>query len=153
MRKNTIFASLVLALVCTATYAADTDTKAPDPKMEKVEGIGGFFFRSNDPAAFSAWYLQHLGINITPKSKTDTPWKQTAGVTAFAPFPNGTKYFGDPSKNWMINFRVKNLDAMVAQLKSAGIAVDADPTTYPTGKFARLHDPEGNPIELWQPVE
>jgi len=69
----------------------------------------------------------------------------------FAAFKLDTGYFGRPEQQWMINFRVRDLDAIVAQLGSAGIAVEVDPQRYPNGRFARLHDPEGNPIELWQP--
>ena len=80
------------------------------------------------------------------------PWWQEAGPAAFAPFPETTAYFGDAGKVWMINFRVHNLDAMVAQLRAAGISVELDPQGYPNGRFARLYDPEGNPIELWEPA-
>jgi len=120
--------------------------------MEKVTGIGGFFFRARDPGALSAWYQNYLGIAPVPSSNDDLPWQQEAGPTAFAPFPETTEYFGDPRKSWMINFRVGNLDAMVAQLRDAGIPVEADAQGDPYGRFARLHDPEGNPIELWEPV-
>lgn len=76
---------------------------------------------------------------------------EEAGPTVFSPFPETTNYFGDPNKVWMVNFRVRDLDKMIAQLRTAGIEVK-DPETYPNiGRFARLHDPEGNPIELWQP--
>ena len=78
--------------------------------------------------------------------------ERAGGPTAFAPFPEDTEYFGDAGKQWMINFRVAKLDAMVAQLGAAGIAVEINPEKYPNGRFARLHDPEGNPIELWEPV-
>ena len=119
--------------------------------MEKVAGIGGLFFRAHDPEALGRWYLEHLGIALTP-TKIDSPvWQQEAGQTVFSPFPETSKYFGDPQKVWMVNFRVHNLDKMAAQLRSAGIEVKVDPQTYPNGSFARLHDPEGNPIELWQP--
>ncbi len=80
------------------------------------------------------------------------PWQQEAGATAFAPFPESTKYFGDATKTWMINFRVRNLDAMVNQLQGAGIAVEVNQEAFPYGRFARLNDPEGNPIELWEPA-
>lgn len=121
-------------------------------EMEKVAGIGGFFFRAHDPKALGQWYLQHLGIALTPTSEGGTVWQQEAGPTSFSPFPETTKYFGDPNKSWMINFRVHDLDKMVAQLRAAGIEVK-DPETYPkVGRFTRLHDPEGNPIELWQPA-
>ena len=69
----------------------------------------------------------------------------------FEPFPANTKYFGRPEQMFMLNFRVKNMDAMVAQLRGAGIVVEVDPETYPNGRFALTHDPEGNPIQLWQP--
>ena len=124
--------------------------------MEKVTGIGGFFFRANDPKTLAAWYDKHLGVAPIPTNHDMKPWQQEAGSTAFAPFPQGTNYWGDSTsphpQQWMINFRVKSLDAMIAQLRAAGIEVKPDPETYPNGRFARLHDPEGNPIELWQPA-
>jgi len=119
---------------------------------ERVTGIGGVFFRARDPKALSQWYQDHLGVNVTPQRENDPVWQQQAGPTVFAAFPEKTNYFGDPTKQWMINFRVGDLDKMAAQLESAGITVKVDPTTYPNGRFARIHDPEGNPIELWQPL-
>jgi glyoxylase I family protein len=120
--------------------------------METVTGIGGLFFRAKDPEALGRWYFEHLGIGTPPASSETKPWEQEAGPTAFAPFPNDSDYFGSPDRLWMINLRVRDLDAMVAQLTAAGIAVKVDPEKYPMGRFARLHDPEGNPIELWQPM-
>jgi glyoxylase I family protein len=119
--------------------------------METVTGIGGFFFRAQDPRAIARWYLDHLGIALTPTKYDQQPWQQEAGTTAFQPFPATTKYF-DPAKAWMMNFRVRNLDAMVSQLRGANISVEVDEHKYPNGRFAHLHDPEGNPIELWEPV-
>ena len=123
---------------------------ATAPK-EKVLGIGGIFFRSRDPAALAKWYEQNLGIALTPTSYDGNPWRQEAGITVWGPFPDSTSYFGPRDRMWMVNFRVRNMDAMVKQLQAAGIAVKVDPTTYPNGRFARLHDPEGTPIELWEP--
>jgi glyoxylase I family protein len=120
--------------------------------MEKVAGIGGFFFRAHDPKALTAWYRQNLGIGLTTGNSGGSVWQQEAGGTSFTPFPETSKYFGDPQKVWMLNFRVHNLDKMVVQLQKAGIEVKVDPQSYPYGRFARLHDPEGNPIELWQPA-
>jgi len=131
--------------------AAVRDGIAGGTEMEKVTGIGGFFFRAKDPKALGLWYEQHLGILPIPTSYGETGWQQEAGPTAFAPFPETSKYFGDAQKVWMLNFRVRDLDKMAAQLQAAGIAVKIDPQSYPNGRFARLHDPEGNPIELWQP--
>src|SRR4029077_6386861 len=94
----------------------------------------------------------HLGISPVPTSQGQEPWHQDAGPTAFAPFKKDTSYFGRPEQGWMVNFRVADLKAMIAQLRAAGIAVD-DPQSYPNGDFARLHDPEGNSIELWEPMK
>ena len=123
---------------------------ATGAEMEKVTGIGGFFFRAKDPKALGSWYQQHLGISLIPSSEGDPVWEQEAGPTAFAPFPETSKYFGDAQKVWMLNFRVRDLDKMAAQLQAAGIEIKMYPPD-PTGRFARVHDPEGNPIELWQP--
>jgi glyoxylase I family protein len=133
--------------------AAVRDGIAGGTEMEKVTGIGGFFFRAKDPKALALWYQQHLGILTIPTKDGETSWQQEAGATAFSAFPETSKYFGDPSKVWMLNFRVRDLEKMAAQLQAAGIEVKVDPESYPYGRFARLHDPEGNPIELWQPGE
>jgi len=125
---------------------------ATGAEMEKVTGIGGFFFRAKDPKALGLWYQQHLGISLIPSSEGDPVWEQEAGPTAFAPFPETSKYFGDAQKVWMLNFRVRDLDKMAAQLRAAGIETKIYPPD-PTGRFARVHDPEGNPIELWQPTK
>jgi glyoxylase I family protein len=118
--------------------------------MEAVQGIGGLFFRARDPDALALWYQTHLGVGGAPSSPDQLPWTQEAGPTVFSPFPESTEYFGNPQKSWMVNFRVRDLDAMVAQLRTAGIPVEVDAESYPMGRFARLHDPEGTPIELWQ---
>ena len=119
--------------------------------METVTGIGGLFFRARDPQSLANWYEQHLGINPVPTSYGGVVWQQEAGPTVLAPFEEGTDYFGRPEQRWMVNFRVRSLAAMVAQLRAAGVEVTPDPQAYPNGRFARLSDPEGNPIELWEP--
>lgn len=120
--------------------------------MEKVLGIGGMFIRAEDPKALASWYAEHLGVSQVPQSYEEECWQQAAGPTVFAPFEKTSDYFGRPQQQWMINFRVRDLDAMVAQLRSAGIEVDVNAETFPNGRFARLHDPEGNPVELWEPA-
>ena len=117
--------------------------------MARVTGIGGLFFRARDPAALAAWYEKHLGIgNIQT-----TVWQQEAGMTIFGPFQHDTDYFGRPEQQWMVNFRVDDLDAMMATLKAAGIEVETRAEwDSEVGRFCRIHDPEGNPIELWQPA-
>lgn len=118
--------------------------------MEKVLGVGGIFFRAKDPQALGKWYREHLGITPVPSNYDDPPWQQEAGPTVFAPFEESSGYFAS-QKQWMVNFRVRNLDAMIAQLRAGGVSVEIDPEQYPNGRFARLHDPEGNPVELWEP--
>ena len=110
----------------------------------KAVGIGGVFFRARDTAALAAWYETHLGVPGF--------WQQEAGLTVFAPFKADTDYF-PADRQWMINLRVDDLDALIASLKSAGIPVEtrAEWDTPETGRFARIADPEGNQIELWPP--
>src|SRR5579859_2845430 len=120
--------------------AAVRDGIAGGTEMEKVTGIGGFFFRAKDPKALGLWYQQHLGVSLLPSSQGESPWQQEAGPTAFAPFPEASKYFGDAQKVWMLNFRVRDLEKMAAQLQAAGIEIKLYPPD-PTGRFARVHDP------------
>jgi glyoxylase I family protein len=144
----------VLMLLATAATLATHAVGAAeeDADQEKVQGIGGFFFRAKDPKALAAWYRDHLGITLTPEDYDSPPWQTQAGITVFAPFPMNTKYFGDERQTWMMNFRVRRLDKIVAQLQAKGIEVKVDPKNYPKqGRFAHLKDPEGNPLELWQP--
>ena len=120
--------------------------------MQKVNGIGGVFFKARDPAALAEWYDTHLGVAQVPDSYDKLPWMQQTGPTVFAAFDDDSDYFGRAEQRWMINFRVDDLDAMIAQLNQSGIEVVRDEENYPNGRFARLHDPEGNPIELWEPA-
>ena len=130
---------------------AATATRSEGADKERVTGIGGLFFRARDPKALAKWYSDHLGIDLVPTSSNDSAWRQEAGPCAFQPFPEKTSYFGNNAKQWMVNFRVRNMDNMAAQLRTAGISVDIDPKVYPNGRFAHLRDPEDNPIELWEP--
>jgi len=121
--------------------------------MERVAGFGGFFFRAEDPKALAEWYERHLGITRVPDDYETPCWRQEAGETVFAPFDKVTEYFGNREKAFMLNFRVRDLEAMIAQLTAAGTEVRRDPDSpQPNGSFAWLNDPEGNPIELWEPA-
>jgi catechol 2,3-dioxygenase-like lactoylglutathione lyase family enzyme len=122
--------------------------------MERVTGIGGVFFKAQDPEALSSWYADHLGVGAPPDAYDAPVWRQEAGVTVFAPF--GAEHWESPHlgpTGWGINFRVDDLDALVAQLRSAGIEVDVDEEVYPNGRFAQVRDPEGNAVQLWEPNE
>jgi glyoxylase I family protein len=116
--------------------------------VQRVTGIGGFFFRARDPGALKLWYQERLGVTTASES-----WRQEEGATVFAPFELDSKMIGPPEHTWMINFRVADLDAIVDQLRAAGESVEVDPERYPYGRFAELRDPEGNGIQLWQPME
>jgi catechol 2,3-dioxygenase-like lactoylglutathione lyase family enzyme len=121
--------------------------------MERVDGIGGFFFKAQDPEALSRWYSEHLGIGAPPDSYEAEVWTPAAGPTIFAPF--GPEHWESPylgPTGWGINFRVRDLDAMVEQLRAAGIEVQVDAEVYPNGRFAQLADPEGNAVQLWAPA-
>lgn len=125
--------------------------------MKKVTGIGGIFFKSQDPDAMKKWYSDHLGLPVDPYGATfewrqdDDPSKK--GTTIWSPFKENTKYFEPSTRDFMINYRVENLEALVAELKAAGVTIVDDIQSYDYGKFVHLLDPEGNKIELWEPVE
>lgn len=118
-------------------------------KMEtgKIEAIGGLFFRAKDTETLSAWYRTHLGIAI------GGPWPMSEGPAVVSPMAEGTDYWA-ADKQWMLNLRVSGLDAVVERLAAAGIPAERRPDEWDhpeIGRFARIHDPEGNAIELWEP--
>ena len=122
-----------------------------------VVGLGGLFFRSKDPDALSAWYKEHLGIGAGCNASgegdpDDWYWRTAGGPTVFAPFKADTDYFA-ADKAFMINLRVSGLDGMLDTLRVAGVEVITKPEwdDPSVGRFARIHDPEGNAVELWEP--
>ena len=120
--------------------------------MAKVTGIGGFFFRARDPEALNRWYGEYFGVVMLDSREYEDPgWLQERGETVFSAFGLGSDSFGADDKTWKINFRVSDLDAIVDQLRSEGIAVEPHAEDYPNGRFAELEDPEGNRIQLWEP--
>ena len=149
MKLGMIAAMGLLALTPQAGLADGHGDEAEIAERQKVLGLGGFFFRSDNPRELAAWYEEHLGINPVPTSYEVEPWQQEAGPTVFSPYPRASS-MGNEGKEFVLNFRVADLDAMVAQLNAAGIEVETDPETYPNGRFASLNDPEGNPIQLWE---
>jgi glyoxylase I family protein len=112
----------------------------------KITGIGGVFFRAKDPEALGDWYKKHLGIN-------GMEWKQQAGQTVFAPFSADTEYFGNKSQQFMLNFRVDDLDDLLDQLKTNNVKIVKEIEEQSgVGRFAHIEDPEGNKVELWEPT-
>jgi predicted enzyme related to lactoylglutathione lyase len=124
--------------------------------MKKVTGIGGVFFKSKDPQKIKEWYNKHLGIPTTQWGAS-FEWMQAddntkKGSTAWNPFAQDTKYFAPSEKDFMINYRVENLEALVEELKRAGVTIVDAIETVDYGKFVDIMDPEGNKIQLWEPI-
>ncbi len=124
--------------------------------MARVTGIGGVFLRAKDPKSLAAWYAQHLGVQLSPWGGAQFEWKDEVpagtGVTAWNTFAENTDYFGPGRQAVMINYRVDDIDGVVASLKSAGATVDDKRMDESYGRFAWATDPEGNRFELWEPV-
>jgi predicted enzyme related to lactoylglutathione lyase len=117
--------------------------------MDRVLGIGGYFLRAADPTALSAWYRDYLGLDMDENGV----WSQEPGPTVFAWFEPDNEYFGSRTQQTMLNFRVRDLDAMLAQLREKGANVAGEPEDMEgVGRFGWVTDPEGNRIELWQPT-
>ncbi len=123
--------------------------------MKKVTGIGGIFLKCKDPKAVNDWYKTHLGFDTTPYG-TSFEWLEkdsgNEGITQWNPFPEDTDYFQPSEKDFMINYRVDNLEALILELKTQGIEMLDEVATYSYGKFAHIIDPEGNKIQLWEPT-
>lgn len=124
--------------------------------MKRVTGIGGIFFKSEDPTRLREWYREHLGIESEGDSGASFHWREAddpeqKGFTVWSAFPANTRYF-DPSKApFMINYRVANLDWLLQQLRAEGVEADPRVEEYDYGRFAWIMDPDGNRIELWEP--
>ena len=120
-----------------------------DGGMEHVVGIGGHFMRAADPAPLAAWYRECLGLDADENGL----WHQEPGPTVFATFESGTDYFGSRAQQVMLNFRVRDLDAMLAQLRARGADVAGETQDMEgVGRFGWVTDPAGNRVELWQPA-
>ncbi|HTD95514.1 MAG TPA: VOC family protein [Edaphobacter sp.] len=124
--------------------------------MARVTGIGGIFLRARDPKALTAWYAQHLGLSISDYGGATFLWTDelppATGMTTWSLFPDDTPYFGPGAQQAMVNYRVDDLDALLLQLAAAGVTIDPNRDDSEYGRFAWIVDPEGNRIELWQPL-
>ncbi len=120
--------------------------------MERVRGVGGVFFKARDPKALAEWYRDQLGIPV-PEGQTYAAFEsgEAGEQTVWSAFPTQTEYFGAGTSQWMVNYRVDDLDAMLAQLKNAGAEVVEQVEEYDHGRFGWAVDPEGNRFELWEP--
>jgi predicted enzyme related to lactoylglutathione lyase len=156
MKKKTI---LILAIVTSFYFGFAMKTIITKPalheEVKRVTGIGGIFFKCKDPKQMREWYQQHLGIN-TNNYGTVFEWRQGTdtikkGFTQWSPFPEKTTYFAPSTQDFMINYRVENLEALVEALKKEGVTIVDKMETADYGKFIHIIDVEGNKVELWQP--
>ena len=155
--QHFVYAALFTIGFTTGVLTMAQRQDAPQGPTERVTGIGGVFFKAKDPKALSAWYHDKLGIQFEKEGLFSLfRWKDhndatKAGTTVWSPFPATTKYFGPGDSSCMVNYRVANMDRMIAQLKALGVQVDAKIEDDFNGRFASVIDPEGNKIQLWEP--
>ena len=154
----------LIVLVITASFLSGfafktiiTKQNKKTTKMKKVTGIGGVFFKCKDPQKMTEWYQKHLGLTTNPYGAT-FEWYEGAdstkkGQTQWTPFPETTKYFEPSTKEFMINYRVENLEALVDELKKEGVTIVDTIETYDYGKFVHILDEEGNKVQLWEPKD
>jgi predicted enzyme related to lactoylglutathione lyase len=158
--KNKTLITLALATTFCFGFAfrsITTNNSTDNTKMKKITGIGGVFFKCKDPNKLKEWYKTHLGLEAGPYGAT-FEWRQDSdpekkGSTAWNPFAEKTKYFEPSVKDFMINYRVENLEALVEELKKEGVTITDTIETYDYGKFVHIMDLEGNKIELWEPKD
>ena len=160
MNKTSIFILGLVTSFCLG-FAFKTIIGIPNnpntKNMKKVTGIGGIFFKCKDPKKLKEWYKTHLGFD-THDYGANFEWRQDddstkKGSTAWSPFAETTKYFEPSTKDFMINYRVENLEALVEQLKNEGITVVDKIEASDYGKFVHIIDVEGNKVELWEPKD
>jgi predicted enzyme related to lactoylglutathione lyase len=160
MNKTSIFILGLVTAFCLG-FAFKTiiikQNNSNTTKMKKVTGIGGIFFKCKDPHKMKEWYQTHLGFG-TEKYGTNFEWRQVAdptkkGSTIWSPFAETTKYFEPSTKDFMINYRVENIEALVEQLKNEGVTIADKIEDSDYGKFVHIIDVEGNKVELWEPKD
>jgi predicted enzyme related to lactoylglutathione lyase len=157
MKKTTLMILIIAASFCFGfAFKTMITTQSKDQKqMKKVTGIGGIFFKCKDPNKMREWYQTHLGLNINQYGAV-FEWRQATdstkkGFSQWSPFTEKTKYFEPSTKEFMINYRVENLEVLVEALKKEGVTVTDTIETFDYGKFVHIMDIEGNKIELWEP--
>jgi predicted enzyme related to lactoylglutathione lyase len=153
--KRTILITLTLATTFFLGFAFKSVTTInKDSKMKKVTGIGGVFFKCKDPKAATEWYQKHLGLDTNPYGATfewyESPDSTKKAQTQWTPFAQDSKYF---DKDYMINYRVENLEVLVEELKKEGVTIVDKIETFDYGKFVHILDGEGNKVQLWEPID
>jgi len=157
---KTILITLTLATTFFLGFAFNTITTTEtinNNHMKKVTGIGGVFFKCKNPEKMTEWYQKHLGLETNPYGATfewyESPDSTKKAQTQWTPFPEATKYFEPSTQDFMINYRVENLDALVEELKKEGVTIVDKMETYDYGKFIHILDTEGNKVQLWEPID
>ena len=156
MRASLIAAVFVVGFVGGLSVAAQKQ-ESPGLPAERVTGIGGVFFKARDPKALSVWYREKLGVAVRDGAQfSPFEWRERedpgrVGTTVWSLFRSDSKYFAPSQATFMINYRVRDLDRMLAQLRALGVGVESKVSEESNGKFAWVVDPEGNKIELWEP--
>lgn len=158
MNRTTKKVFLALAFMTTFCFGfafkTMTTTNNNDNKMKKVTGIGGVFFKCKDPKKMTEWYQKHLGLKTNPYGATfewyERPDSTAKAQTQWTPFPENSDYF---EKDFMINYRVENLEALVEGLKKGGVTIVDKIETYDYGKFVHILDGEGNKVQLWEAID
>jgi len=153
MKRTLILFSALVMTFCLG-YAFNSKVNNNTYQMKRVTGIGGVFFKSKEPKKLTEWYERHLGLKTNPYGATfewyETPDSNSKAQTQWTPFAENSRYF---DKEFMINYRVENLESLVVELKKEGVKVLDEIETYDYGKFVHIEDLEGNKIELWEPVD
>ncbi len=126
--------------------------------MKRVTGLGGIFFKSKEPKELTSWYDKHLGLNFGKNTWSTFKWRERnnpdqIGRTEFSLFPESTDYYAPSNSSFMLNFRVENLEELIEILRGEGVTIVGDIEVYEYGKFGWILDPEGNKIELWEPID
>lgn len=157
MKKATLLLLITATAFCSGFALKSMISEPKNKKMKKVTGIGGIFFKCKDPKKVREWYGKHLGINAGDYGAT-FEWYEgedstKKGQTQWTPFDEKTKYFAPSEKEFMINYRVENLEALVEELKKEGVTIVDKIESYDYGKFVHILDVEGNKIELWEPAD
>ena len=157
MKKITLIIITLATSFCFgfAFKASITKNATDNTTMKRVTSIGGIFFKCKEPKKMREWYKTHLGFN-TNQYGTVFEWRQATdsskkGFSQWSPFAEKTKYFEPSTKEFMINYRVENLEALVEELKKEGVTITDTLETFDYGKFVHIMDIEGNKIELWEP--
>jgi predicted enzyme related to lactoylglutathione lyase len=155
-RKILLFLALLISFGGGFAFKSMLSNPFDQPaKVKKVTGVGGIFFKCKNPAEMRKWYSDHLGLNINPYGAV-FEWYQGAdstrkGFLQWSPFAENTSYFEPSTKDFMINYRVENIEALVTQLKNEGVTICDQVESYEYGKFVHILDIEGNKLELWEP--